>query len=152
MPDTIDQDDDIHRRLQEANVALSKNKDSPLSALRTKAIALIKLDRDADALKLFDDFPKLREAAGASARAAGAGAGATGDRQLQCAYAYALYKGGRFEDVWRTFGAGDGGEIKGAKGVGSRGLRHVLAQTVSSCNLFSILYLYGVTRERENFG
>ena len=133
MPDTNDQDEDIHRRLDEANAALSKKKDS-LPALRTKAIALIKLDRDAEALKLFDESSKLHEAATTSAGAAGAAgaaAGKTRDRQLECAYAYALYKGGRFEDVWRYFGGDDANRRRAVKGAGSRGLRHILAQTVS---------------------
>ena len=137
MPDgnSPDKEDSDSLRLREANTQLSKKKDS-IPALRTKAIALIKLDRDDDALKLFDDTPALRDAAVVSGDR---------DRQLECAYAYALYKGGRFEDVWRAFGGGaagatagatagagaeGGGGTKAMTGTGSRGLRHVLAQTV----------------------
>lgn len=117
-------------RLQEAETLLSKNKTS-IPALRTKVIALIKLDRDRDALSLFDEHPKLQEAATAFAVTGKAGqeGNQKKDGQLECAYVYALYKCGRFEDVKRKFGGDEHNTNLLRRGRG-RGLRHVLAQAV----------------------
>ena len=131
-----DQNNDDHLRLQQAETLLSQKNKNPISALRTKAIALVKLDRDRDALNLFDEHQELREAATdvvKTGEGGERGGGKKRDGQLECAYAYALYKCGRFEDVKRIFGGSDDAE-KSRRGRG-RGLRHVLAQAVSCFNL-----------------
>ena len=124
-------------RLQQAETLLStksnNNDNTSIAALRTKAIALIKLDRDEDALKLFDEHPKLQEAA-TTITTTSAKAGVKRDKQLECAYAYALYKCGRVEDVRRIFGNGKDGDDDAAE-ESWRGLRHVLAQAVGASSI-----------------
>ncbi len=98
----ITSDEDI---LRAANTTLKASKNDA-TALHTRIVALLKLDRFNDALRAFEESgDALREEAGLE-------------------YAYALYKTGELqkaEDIARKHGSGDG--------VRARGAHHVLAQT-----------------------
>jgi len=98
----ITSDEDI---LRAANTTLKASKNDA-TALHTRIVALLKLDRFNDALRTFEESDDaLKEEAGLE-------------------YAYALYKTGELqkaEDIAREHGSGDGQRARGA--------RHVLAQT-----------------------
>jgi signal recognition particle subunit SRP72 len=94
---SLEDDDEI---LKAANAAIKKSK-ADIDAHHAKAIALLKLDRYEDALKIFHDVPKLQEKA-------------------HFEYAYALYKSGE---------AASAVEVAQAD-TSSRALKHVLAQAV----------------------
>lgn len=92
--------DDDNEILKAANAAIKKSK-ADEEAQCAKAIALLKLDRYEDALKVFKDLPKLQEKA-------------------RFEYAYALYKSGE---------AGTAVEVAQSDSS-SRAMKHVLAQAV----------------------
>ena len=92
-----DRDDDI---LKAANADIRKSK-ADLNAQHAKAVALLKLDRYEDAVKVFEDVPTLQEKA-------------------RFEYAYALYRSGN---------AVKAVEIAGLNSE-SRAMKHVLAQAV----------------------
>jgi Flp pilus assembly protein TadD len=93
--------DDHDEVLKAANAALKKNK-SDTEAHHAKAIALLKLERYEDAVKVFEDRQDLKE-----------------KEDARLAYAYALYKTGHAEKA-----------AKVAESPSGRGLRHILAQAV----------------------
>jgi signal recognition particle subunit SRP72 len=93
--------DDHSEFLRAANNALAKSS-SDSQAEQVKIVALLKLDRFDDALRVFQD---------------------AGDRLKEKAsleYAYALYKAGELEEAEKI-----------ASKAESRAMRHVLAQAVS---------------------
>lgn len=93
--------DDHGEVLKAANGALKKSK-GDLEAQHVKAVALIKLDRFEDALRVFEEGgDRLKERA-------------------RLPHAYALYKAGILEEAESIAGSV----------VGDRGLSHVEAQTV----------------------
>jgi signal recognition particle subunit SRP72 len=92
--------DDDNEILKAANAAIKKSR-ADEEAQQAKAIALLKLDRYEDALKVFKDFPELQEKA-------------------RFEYAYALYKCGE---------AGTAVEVAQSD-HSSRAMKHVLAQAV----------------------
>ncbi|KAF2652178.1 signal recognition particle protein-like protein [Lophiostoma macrostomum CBS 122681] len=91
--------DDPEEYLKAANAAIKKSK-SDLEAQHTKLVALLKLDRHEDALKVLNDVPQLQERA-------------------RFEHAYALYISG---DAAKAV------EVA-AKGDDSRAMKHVLAQS-----------------------
>jgi signal recognition particle subunit SRP72 len=92
--------DDDNEILKAANADIKKSK-ADVDAQHAKAIALLKLDRYEDALKVFNDVPKLQENA-------------------RFEYAYALYKSGEA-----------GAAVEAAQlDTSSRAMKHVLAQAV----------------------
>jgi signal recognition particle subunit SRP72 len=95
--------DDDNEVLTAANAAIKKSK-ADLDAHHARAIALLKLDRYDDALKVFTDAPKLQEKA-------------------RFEYAYALYKSGE---------AAQAVEVAQTD-ASSRAMKHVLAQAVWAC-------------------
>lgn len=92
--------DDHHELLRAANNAISKSK-SDIQARHVKVIALLKLDRFDDALRTFEE------------------AGDTLKEAAKLEHAYALYKAGELVAA-----------AKIAQGAETRGLKHVLAQSV----------------------
>lgn len=92
--------DDHDEFLKAANAAIKKSR-ADLDAHHAKAVALLKLDRYEDAVKVFEDIPQLQEKA-------------------QFEYAYALYKSGN---------AGKAVEVARADDS-TRAMKHVLAQAV----------------------
>lgn len=92
--------DDHDEVLKAANAAIKKSK-ADLDAQHAKAVALLKLDRYDDAVKVFEDSPKLQE-------------------RGRFEYAYALYKSGE-----------SGKAVQVAQeDTSSRAMKHVLAQAV----------------------
>lgn len=94
---SLDDHDDV---LKAANAAIRKSK-ADLDAHHAKAVALLKLERYEDAVKVFEDVPALQEKA-------------------RFEYAYALYRSGNATKAVQVAGADDS----------SRGMKHVLAQAV----------------------
>lgn len=92
--------DDHDEILKAANAAIKKSK-ADLDAQHAKVVALLKLDRYDDAVKVLEDTPQLQERA-------------------RLEYAYALYKSGN---------AAKAVDIAKAD-VSTRGMKHVLAQAV----------------------
>jgi signal recognition particle subunit SRP72 len=92
--------DDDHEILKAANADIKKSKTN-LEAQHAKAVALLKLDRYEDAVKVFHDVPQLQEKA-------------------RFEYAYGLYKSGE---------AAKAVEVA-QEDVSSRAMKHVLAQAV----------------------
>lgn len=90
--------DDHDEFLKAANAAIKKSK-ADLEAYHVKAVALVKLERYDDAVKVFEEVPQLQEKA-------------------RFEYAYALYRSG---NAGKAVGVVQGYEI-------GRGLSHVLAQ------------------------
>jgi signal recognition particle subunit SRP72 len=86
--------------LKAANAAIKKSK-SDLDAYHAKAVALLKLERYEDAVKLFEDVPNVQEKA-------------------RFEYAYALYRSGHTVKAAEVAGVADA----------DRGMRHVLGQAV----------------------
>ncbi|KAF2715135.1 hypothetical protein K504DRAFT_457305 [Pleomassaria siparia CBS 279.74] len=84
--------------LKAANAAIRKSK-ADLEAQHAKAVALLKLERYEDAVKVFEDIPTLQEKA-------------------RFEYAYALYRSGNAAKAFETAGVDNA----------SRGMKHVLAQ------------------------
>ena len=99
---TIDDHDEV---LKACNEALKKSK-TDSQAQHSKVVALIKLDRYDDALRVFED------------------AGDALKEKAAVEYAYALYKCGRLREAAEV----------AAKSAGGRGAKHVEAQAV--CFLF----------------
>jgi signal recognition particle subunit SRP72 len=93
--------DDHDEVLKAANADIKKSK-SDLNAQHSKAVALLKLDRYDDAVKVFNDVPQLQEKA-------------------RFEHAYALYKSGNSAKAVEV----------ARKGEESRAMQHVLAQAVS---------------------
>jgi signal recognition particle subunit SRP72 len=94
---TLEDHDEV---LKAANAAIRKSK-TDLDAQHAKAVALLKLDRYEDAVKVFEDVPTLQETA-------------------RFEYAYALYRSGNAAKAVEAVGTDDG----------SRRMKHVLAQAV----------------------
>ncbi|KAF2798591.1 hypothetical protein K505DRAFT_371580 [Melanomma pulvis-pyrius CBS 109.77] len=92
---SLDDHDDV---LKAANAAIKKSK-ADLDAHHVKAVALLKLERYEDAVKVFEDVPALQEKA-------------------RFEYAYALYRSGNATKAVQVAGADES----------SRGMKHVLAQ------------------------
>ncbi|KAF2400774.1 hypothetical protein EJ06DRAFT_405483 [Trichodelitschia bisporula] len=90
--------------LKAANAALKKAK-TDVVAQQARVVALLKLDRFADALRAFDE------------------AGDALKQHAQLEYSYALYKAGDLEKALDVAGQA------AATGEGDRGAKHVLAQT-----------------------
>ncbi|KAH0558933.1 hypothetical protein GP486_004439 [Trichoglossum hirsutum] len=93
--------DDHEQVLKAADAVLKKSK-TEIDALHVKIVALLKLDRYEDALRVVEEGGDLLK------------------EKAALEWAYALYKVGRYTDVE--------GVVRKA-GRGSRGLRHVEAQT-----------------------
>lgn len=94
--------EDHEQVLQSANAALAKSK-SDIRAQHVKAVALLKLDRYEDSLRVFEDGGDVLK------------------KTCSLEYAYALYKCGRLDEAIDVVaGVGDGG----------RGVRHLEAQAV----------------------
>lgn len=88
--------------LHAANAALKKSK-SDVGAQHTRAVALLKLDRFADALRVFDEADDaLKQRAGVE-------------------WAYALYKSGEFARAEQA--VGDAGQGRGAGHVRAQAVR-----------------------------
>jgi signal recognition particle subunit SRP72 len=92
--------DDHDEILKAANAALKKSK-TDLDALHAKVVALLKLDRYDDAVKVLEDTPKLQERA-------------------RLEYAYALYKTGNAAKAVEVAAVDDS----------SRAMKHILGQAV----------------------
>ena len=95
--------DDHDEAFQSANAALSKSK-SDLRAAHVKAVALLKLDRYDDCLRVFE------------------GAGDALKKRAALEYAYALYKCGKLEEATKV--------VAQLSGSGHRGAQHLEAQAV----------------------
>ncbi|PKY02687.1 signal recognition particle protein [Aspergillus campestris IBT 28561] len=93
--------DDHDEALQSANAALSKSK-SDLRATHVKAVALLKLDRYDDCLRVFEE------------------AGDALKKRAALEYAYALYKCGKLEEATEV--------VAQLSGSGHRGAQHLEAQ------------------------
>ncbi|OQO13742.1 hypothetical protein B0A48_01972 [Cryoendolithus antarcticus] len=83
------------------SITQSKGGTSDVNAQRTALVALLKLDRFAEAVAFVDTYPKLKE-------------------EARLEYAYTLYKAGR---------PAEAAEIAAKGSDGGRGLRHVEAQS-----------------------
>ena len=106
---SVNEDDE--QILKHANNVLKKYKsDSP--ALRTKLVALIKLERYQDAIRLLESDETK---------------GKLDDVELE--HAYSLYKVGRISDAVEVANQGVAGEKR------NRGLQHVKAQSVLQCSI-----------------
>jgi hypothetical protein len=104
--------DDHEEVLKAANAVLKKSK-TEMEALHLKVVALLKLDRYEDALRVVEEGgDSLKERAALE-------------------WAYALYKVGRYTDAEA---------VSKKAGRGSRGLRHVEAQTVRLLRIVPIEY------------
>jgi len=90
---------DDHDAILQASEQTLKSSKGDAQAKQAKAIALLKLERYADALKCFDESQDLQ-------------------KELPEAYAYCLYKRGNFEDAARIAGAVED----------SRGAQHIALQ------------------------
>ena len=109
--------DDHEEVLKSSNAALAKSK-SDLYAQHVKAVALLKLDRYEDSLRVFEE------------------AGDVLKQRVPLEYAYALYKCGQLEEAVAVTTRVDNG----------RGVRHLEAQAVMTPLLFSMLYTHSVLR------
>lgn len=105
---TVEDHDEV---LKASNEVLKKSK-TDVQAQHSKVVALIKLDRYDDALRVFED------------------AGETLKQKATVEYAYALYKCGRLKEAAEV----------AAKSAGGRGAKHVEAQAV--CFLLGLLLLW----------
>jgi hypothetical protein len=113
--------DDHEEVLKAANAVLKKSK-TDIEALHVKVVALLKLDRYEDSLRVLEEGgERLKERA-------------------PLEWAYALYKVGRYADV---------DSVARKAGREGRGLRHVEAQTVRLLRVVPILYwsLYSKARK-----
>ncbi|KAF2751228.1 hypothetical protein M011DRAFT_463961 [Sporormia fimetaria CBS 119925] len=100
--------DDHDEILKAANAAIKKSK-GDLDAQHAKAVALLKLDRYEDALKVFNDVPKLQDRA-------------------RFEYAYALYKSGEADRATEV----------AKENASTRAMKHVLAQSAYRSENFEV--------------